>query len=103
MGDNFASYFVEDTTVCLKFYFPNSFRATEKTAARNRDETVLRERVISIYDTLAFVAQFLNLTHIANPSPSSQNISTFRFACVLKDAMKLPPYLTPGQDLARQY
>jgi hypothetical protein len=22
---------------------------------------------------------------------------------VLKDAMKLPPYLTPGQDLARQY
>jgi hypothetical protein len=48
MGDNFASYFVEDTTVCLKFYFPNSFRETEKSAVRNADETVLREEVISI-------------------------------------------------------
>jgi hypothetical protein len=58
MGDNFASYFVEGTTVCLKFYFPNSCRETEKSAVGNPDETVLREEVISIYDTSAFVAQF---------------------------------------------
>jgi hypothetical protein len=64
---------------------------------------VLREQVISIYDTLAFVAQFFNLTHIANHSPSSQNISTFTFARMLKDAMKMPPHLINGQDLARQY
>ena len=79
MVDNFASYFVEDKTVCLKFYFPNSFRETEKTAVRNRDETVLRERVGSIYDTLAFEVQFLKMTHIANQSQSSQNV----YVCTL--------------------
>jgi len=84
------------------FYFPNSFRKTEKTAVRSKGETVLKEQMISIYDTLTFVAQFLNLTHIANHSPSSQNISKFTFACMLKDAIKMPPHLTPGQDLERQ-
>jgi hypothetical protein len=62
----------------------------------------LKEQVISIYDTLAFVAQFLNLTHIASHSPSSQNVSKFTFAGMLKNAMKMPPHLTPGQDLERQ-
>jgi len=98
MSDNFASYLLEDTTICFKFYVPNSFRENEKVAVRNGDEIVLREQVISIYD----VAQFLNLTHIANHSPYSQNISMFRFPCMLKDAMKIPPNLTLGQDLARQ-
>ena len=34
MGDHFASYFVQDTTVCFKFYFPNSFREIEKNGSQ---------------------------------------------------------------------
>jgi len=85
------------------FTFQTRFEKLKKTAVRNGDDTVLREQVISIYDTLAFVAQFLNVTHIANHSPPSQDTSTFTFACMLKDAMKMPPGLTPGHDLPRQY
>lgn len=98
MCDNFASYSLEDRTICFKFYFPDSFRETKKMSVRNVDETVLKEQVISIYD----VAQLLKRTHVANHSPISQNISTFTFPCMLKDAMKIPPNLTLDQDLARQ-
>jgi hypothetical protein len=75
MCDNFTSYFVEDATICFKFYFPNSFPETEKLKISNGDETVLGEQVISIFGAVAFVTQFFKSTHITNHSPSFKNIS----------------------------
>jgi hypothetical protein len=75
MGDNFTSYSVEDTTICFKFHLTISFPENEELKISNGDETVLRVKVISVYETVAFVAQFFKLMLIANHSPSSINLS----------------------------